>query len=337
MNTDPPPIIDPGERDELDGVFHHPVNDTEVPEPPTPPIPEEPAVPGPERPSPPGPVQPEVPSPPPPEPPKVPEVPKPGPPVHPEPPRPDPPRPDPPRPDPPRPDPPRPDPPRPPKQPEGPQKPELPKPPVRPDHPGPPRRPEGPQGPVRGPPGPPRDPEGPRQPEPPRGPEVPNDPEGPRQPEPPRGPEVPHDPEPPRGPELPVDCLPAGCALSETFFLAGFAGAIAALTACLAVAGLVVVIRYIGQYVLYTALILLILASVYLHIRRPEDARRLRRFLAERGREAMGRLWGWAIRRPEVRTFWFWTRSAIKIFLNVGIMYKLYCFSYLKTYSILLR
>jgi hypothetical protein len=87
--------------------------------------------------------------------------------------------------------------------------------------------------------------------------------------------------------------------------LAGFAGAIAALTACLAVAGLIVVVRYIGQYVFYTALILLILASVYLHIRRPEDARRFRRFLAERGREALGRLWGWATQRPEVCTFLF--------------------------------
>jgi hypothetical protein len=43
MNTDPPPVIDPGERDELDGVFHHPVNETGLPDPPetpTPPVPE---------------------------------------------------------------------------------------------------------------------------------------------------------------------------------------------------------------------------------------------------------------------------------------------------------
>ncbi len=98
--------------------------------------------------------------------------------------------------------------------------------------------------------------------------------------------------------------------------MAGFAGAIAALTACLAVAGLVVVIRYIGQYVLLAALSLLILATLYLHLRRPEDARRLRRFLAERGREALGRLWGWATQRTEVFSFWFSTRPAIKIFLN---------------------
>jgi hypothetical protein len=101
MNTEPPPVLDPGERGELDGIFHRPVNGTEVdpsfdmpdfPDPvdPEPPPPEDPAVPGPERPSLPGPVQPELPSPPPPEPPKVPEAPKPGPPVHPEPPRPDP-------------------------------------------------------------------------------------------------------------------------------------------------------------------------------------------------------------------------------------------------------
>jgi outer membrane biosynthesis protein TonB len=92
MNTDPTPVIDPGERDDLDDVFHRPVNDTapvpdqpDQPDQPTPPFPEEPAVPGPERPSPPGPVRPDLPSPP--EPPKVPEAPKPGPPVRPEPPK----------------------------------------------------------------------------------------------------------------------------------------------------------------------------------------------------------------------------------------------------------
>jgi hypothetical protein len=78
------------------------------------------------------------------------------------------------------------------------------------------------------------------------------------------------------------------------------AGAIAAFTACLAVVGLYVVIRYIGQYIFYTALILLLLAILYLHLRRPEDARRLRRFFAEHGREALGRMWGWATQRPEV-------------------------------------
>ncbi len=89
----------------------------------------------------------------------------------------------------------------------------------------------------------------------------------------------------------------------------------AALAACLAVAGLYVVLRYLGQYIFYAALTLLILASVYLHIRRPEDARRLRRFLAERGLEALGRLWGWATQRPEVCMFLvlFKTRPAIKI------------------------
>jgi hypothetical protein len=110
--------------------------------------------------------------------------------------------------------------------------------------------------------------------------------------------------------------LPTGCVLSETAFLAGLAGAVAALTACLAVVGLYVVVRYIGQYIFYAALTLLILATIYLHLRRPEDARRLRRFLAERGREAIGRLWGWATQRTEVFSFWFSTRPAIKIFLN---------------------
>jgi hypothetical protein len=98
--------------------------------------------------------------------------------------------------------------------------------------------------------------------------------------------------------------LPAGCVLTETAFLAGLAGAMAAFTACLAVVGLYVVIRYIGQYIFYTALTFFLLAIFYLHLRRPEDARRLRRFLAERGREALGRLWGWASQRTEVFTFW---------------------------------
>ncbi len=61
----------------------------------------------------------------------------------------------------------------------------------------------------------------------------------------------------------------------------------------------------LGQYIFYAALTLLILAAVYLHIRRPEDAQRLRRFLAERGREALGRMWGWATQRPEVIIFKF--------------------------------
>jgi hypothetical protein len=93
--------------------------------------------------------------------------------------------------------------------------------------------------------------------------------------------------------------------LSETAFLAGLAGAMAAFTACLAVVGLYVVVRYIGQYIFYTVFLLLILSGLYLRIRRPEDARRLRRFLAERGREALGRLWGWATQRPEVIIFRF--------------------------------
>jgi hypothetical protein len=96
---------------------------------------------------------------------------------------------------------------------------------------------------------------------------------------------------------LPCDCFGGGW---DPYLLAGAAGAVAALAACLAVAGLVVVVRYIGQYMFYAALILLLLSVLYLHIRRPEDARRLRRFLAERGRETLGRLWGWVTQRPEV-------------------------------------
>jgi uncharacterized membrane protein YfcA len=79
----------------------------------------------------------------------------------------------------------------------------------------------------------------------------------------------------------------------------------AAFTACLAVVGLYVVVRYLVPYLLAFFAILLLMATLYILIRRPEDARHLRRFLVERGREAMGRLWGWATQRPEVCTFWF--------------------------------
>jgi uncharacterized membrane protein YfcA len=75
---------------------------------------------------------------------------------------------------------------------------------------------------------------------------------------------------------------------------------VVALTACLAVAGLYVVLRYLAPYLAVASLILLLAVFLYFCIRRPEDARRFRRFLAERGREALGRLWGWAVQRPEV-------------------------------------
>ncbi len=102
----------------------------------------------------------------------------------------------------------------------------------------------------------------------------------------------------------------------DPYIVAVAAGAVAALAACLAVAGLYVVLRYLAPYLFVASLILLLAASLYLFIRRREDARRLRRFLAERGREALGRLWGWATRRPEVVYFYFKTRPAIKILLK---------------------
>jgi hypothetical protein len=337
MNTGPTPVIDPGERDELDDVFHRPVNETEADptvdtpefpdldpefEQPDVPGPGSPAPPGPEQPEPPGPqlpVQPEVPKPPPrpdlpgpperpdkPEPPKPPvrpdppEQPKPpvqpGPPDHPKPPG-------------------RPDRPGPHQEPEGPREPEQPQPPVRPDQPGPPRQPERP--------GPPRDPERPRQPEGPCQPEAPPPPEDPR---PPFRPDEPGPPVQPEQPHVCVDCLPTSCVLSDTVVLTCCAGAVAALAACLAVAGLYVVLRYLGQYIFYAALTLLILAIVYLHLRRPEDARRLRRFLAERGREALGRLWGWAIQRTEVITFGFQLGQLLKFALSLNTIYTLFCF-----------
>jgi hypothetical protein len=168
----------------------------------------------------------------------------------------------------------------------------------------------------------------------------PEDPRPPVQPEDPRPPVQPDDPRPPVQPEQPricVDCVPATCVLTDTAVLAGCAGAVAALAACLAVAGLYVVLRYLAPYLFIASLILLLAASVYLFIRRPEDASRLRRFLAERGREAIGRLWGWAVQRPEVCTCWFSTRPAIKIFLKPNYYLQALLFPYLKTYSILLR
>ncbi len=113
----------------------------------------------------------------------------------------------------------------------------------------------------------------------------------------------------------------------DPYLVAGAAGAVAALAACLAVAGLYVVLRYIGQYLFYAALSLLILATFYLHLRRPEDARRLRRFLADRGREALGRLWGWATQRPEVtKSFYFKLGQLLKFFLSLNTIHKLYYF-----------
>ncbi len=179
----------------------------------------------------------------------------------------------------------------------------------------------------------------PDEPGPPAPPGPPRDPEPPRHPEQPRDPDPPLDPVPPRIPEQPVDCLPCDCFGGgwDPYLLAGAAGAVAALAVCLAVAGLIVVVRYIGQYLFYAALILLLLSGLYLYLRRPEDARRFRRYLAGRGREAISRLWGWVVQPPEVFMFAFKLGQLLEYALKLGVMYKLYCFSYLKTYSILLR
>jgi hypothetical protein len=124
-----------------------------------------------------------------------------------------------------------------------------------------------------------------------------------------------------------VDCLPAGCVLSETAILAGLAGAMAAFTACLAVVGLYVVVRYFAPYLFAAFFILLLMASLYIFIRRPEDARRFRRFLAERGREALGRLWGWATQRPEVMyiSFFFFSKlgQLLKFSLILAIILQI--------------
>jgi hypothetical protein len=93
--------------------------------------------------------------------------------------------------------------------------------------------------------------------------------------------------------------------LDEALFFAGFSGAVVALVVCLALGGLYVVIRYIGQYLFYAALILLLLVGVYLYGRRPADARRLRRFLADQGRRLFNWLWG-RLRRDQVSYFMFY-------------------------------
>jgi hypothetical protein len=82
--------------------------------------------------------------------------------------------------------------------------------------------------------------------------------------------------------------------------MAGFSGAVVALVVCLMLGGLYVVLRYIGQYLFYAGLTLIILAGMYLYVRRPADARRLRRFLADQGRRLLNWLWGRFRREDQV-------------------------------------
>jgi Flp pilus assembly protein TadB len=74
--------------------------------------------------------------------------------------------------------------------------------------------------------------------------------------------------------------------------MAGFSGAVVALVVCLALGGIYVVLRYIGQYLFYAGLSLILLSGTYLYVRRPADARRLRRFLADQGHRLINWLWG---------------------------------------------
>jgi hypothetical protein len=91
--------------------------------------------------------------------------------------------------------------------------------------------------------------------------------------------------------------------------MAGFSGAVVALAVCLALGGIYIVLRYIGQYLFYAGLFLIVLAGIYLYVRRPQDARRLRRFLVDQGSALLNWLWG-RFRRPDEVSF---IRPAIKI------------------------
>jgi hypothetical protein len=91
--------------------------------------------------------------------------------------------------------------------------------------------------------------------------------------------------------------------------MAGFSGAVVALVVCLMLGGLYVVLRYIGQYLFYAGLTLIILSGMYLYIRRPADARRLRRFLADQGRRLFNWLWGRLRREDQVSYFCFYSAS----------------------------
>jgi hypothetical protein len=88
--------------------------------------------------------------------------------------------------------------------------------------------------------------------------------------------------------------------LDEALFMAGFSGAVVALAVCLALGGIYVILRYIGEYLFYAGITLIILSGVYLYIRRPQDARRLRRFLVDQGRAFINWVWGRLRRADQV-------------------------------------
>jgi Flp pilus assembly protein TadB len=86
-------------------------------------------------------------------------------------------------------------------------------------------------------------------------------------------------------------------------FFAGFSGAVLGLVVCLALGGLYVILRYIGEYLFYAGLTVILLSGIYLYVRRPADARRLRRFLADQGRRLLNWLWGRLRREDQVSLF----------------------------------
>jgi hypothetical protein len=99
-----------------------------------------------------------------------------------------------------------------------------------------------------------------------------------------------------------------------------------AFAVCLALGGLYVVLRYIGEYLFYAGVSLILLSGVYLYVRRPQDARRLRRFLVDQGRALVDWLWGRLRRADQVNYFLILLGQLLKFALNLVILYKLHCF-----------
>jgi hypothetical protein len=109
-------------------------------------------------------------------------------------------------------------------------------------------------------------------------------------------------------------------------FFAGFSGAVLGLVVCLALGGLYVILRYIGEYLFYAGLTLILLSGLYLYVRRPADARRLRRFLADQGRALIDWLWGRLRRADQVNYFLILLGQLLKFALNLNTIYTLIYF-----------
>jgi hypothetical protein len=108
--------------------------------------------------------------------------------------------------------------------------------------------------------------------------------------------------------------------------MAGFSGAVVALVVCLALGGIYVILRYIGEYLFYAGLTLILLSGIYLYVRRPADARRLRRFLVDQGRRLLDWLWGRFRRADQVSYFLILLGQLLKFSLDLNTIYNLYYF-----------